>query len=123
MLRKTFKKINGTAMSAEALSRSWPEVADTSSIMVSYCREFVTFSTSAFGEKFPVYQKMVYSGTDYKVLGAVGNNRKDNNLLPVTAEDITTMITCDKKPEKPAKNKPEEKPKGKGKPGEKPKKK
>jgi DNA-dependent RNA polymerase auxiliary subunit epsilon len=96
-VRRSLKKINYTIADSRTIQNNIAENPDTCSLLIVYPRGFVTYSTSAFGEKYVVYQKVMVNMTNYRVMGAVGAGKKDNLLLEVSSDDLKGLAECNTK--------------------------
>ncbi|MDX5320637.1 MAG: hypothetical protein LPK45_06030, partial [Bacteroidota bacterium] len=82
-LKKAFKKVRYTLLTSEQINSALEESKDSAAIIINYPGKFESLSTSAMGEKYIFWNKVLVQGSSYKVLGAVGNGRKDNVLIDI----------------------------------------
>lgn len=95
VMKKAFKKVNHSLLTTEAINNVLETNKDSCAVILIYPGKFESLSTSALGEKYVFWNKVVVSGSNYKVLGAVGAGRKDNVLIQIESDDITTLTKCD----------------------------
>lgn len=95
--RRAFRRQAYTPTTAENIANHWEDFNDSAAILTVYPKGFVSYSTSAFKEQYPVYIRMIYSASDFRVLAAVGSHRKDNILLETVGDDIEKLMICEKK--------------------------
>ncbi len=95
VLRKSFKRVNHTLLTTGQINSILEESKDTIAMVLNYPGKFETLSNSALGEKYIFWNKIIVYGSDYHVLGAVGNGRKDNVLIEIVSDDLTSLIECD----------------------------
>jgi hypothetical protein len=93
VLRKSFKKQRYAEFSASEVNQNYNTIKDSSAILLVYPREFVSYNSSAFKEKFASFQRVIFSASDFKILAAVGNKRNDNQLPKTNADDILFIST------------------------------
>ncbi|HCS19213.1 MAG TPA: hypothetical protein DIW47_01385 [Bacteroidetes bacterium] len=94
-LKRAFKKVNYSLLTTEAINNVLETSKDSCAMLFVYPGKFESLSTSAMGEKYIFWNKIVVRGSDYRVLGAVGSGRKDNVLIQIESDDITSLTKCD----------------------------
>lgn len=94
-IKRAFKKVNTSLLTAEQINSVLIENKDTTAIIILYPARFETLSTSAMGEKYVFWNKAIVHTGNYKVLGVVGSGRKDNVLIEIVGDDITSMLKCE----------------------------
>ncbi len=95
VLKKSFKKVNHSLLTTEAINSVLETNKDSCAMLIVYPGKFESLSTSALGEKYIFWNKIVVSGSNYRVLGAVGAGRKDNVLIQIESDDITSLVKCE----------------------------
>ncbi len=95
VLRKSFKRVNHSLLNSEQLNTVLEENKDTCAVVLVYPGKFESLSTSALGEKYIFWNKVLVYGVNYRVLGVVGAGRKDNVLIQIESDDITSLTKCD----------------------------
>lgn len=95
VLKRSFKRVNHSLLTTEAINSVLETSKDSCAMIIIYPGKFESLSTSALGEKYIFWNKIVVSGSNYRVLGAVGQGRRDNVLIQIESDDITSLIKCD----------------------------
>lgn len=96
-LRKAFRRVNHTLASSSEINKMLTENKDTCAYIFKYPGKFESYSNSAFGEKYIFWYKVLVDAHNWKVMGLVGDGRKDNVMLATESDDLKGLIECDKK--------------------------
>ena len=94
-LRRAFRRTNHSLLTAEQINNVIADKQDTCAVILLYPGKFESLSTSAMGEKYIFWNKVLVNGSTYKVMGAVGNGRKDNVLIEIEQDDLEALLECD----------------------------
>ncbi|MBI1222413.1 MAG: hypothetical protein GC180_07410 [Bacteroidetes bacterium] len=95
-VRKSFRRLPHSLLTTgEINSILASESKDTCALIIVYPGKFESLSTSAMGEKYIFWNKVLVYGANYHVLGVVGGGRKDNVLIDIEKTDLVTLIQCD----------------------------
>lgn len=94
-LRKGLKKVAGyTIATLDQINETVLAQPDTTAFIIIYPRDFMTLSSSAFGQKYAIYQKVLVAGGTYKVIGSAGHGKRDNILIGIQEADLKLMAEC-----------------------------
>lgn len=96
-LRKSFKKVNYTLADSKEIAKTLEENSDTCAYIFKYPGKFQTYTNSAFGEVYIFWFKLVVETQNYKVMGVVGDGRKDNVMFDTEPSDLKALVECEKK--------------------------
>lgn len=94
VLRRSFKRVNHSLLTTQAINSALEESKDSCAMIIIYPGKFESLSTSALGEKYIFWNKVLVSGSSYKALGVVGQGRRDNVLIDIESDDITSLLKC-----------------------------
>lgn len=94
-LRRTLRRIEHTLLTTGQINSILEESKDTIALVLIYPGKFETLSNSALGEKYIFWNKILVYGSNYRVLGAVGNGRRDNVLIEILQDDLDALVECD----------------------------
>ncbi len=95
-LRKAFRKVNYTLSDSKGIEKTLAESSDTCAYIFKYPGKFESYTNSAFGEKYIFWFKLVVETQNYKVMGVVGDGRKDNVMFETEASDLKSLVECEK---------------------------
>ncbi len=94
-IRRSLRKYEHSLLTTGQINSVLEESKDTLAMILVYPGKFETLSNSALGEKYIFWNKILVYGSDYRVLGAVGNGRKDNVLIEIVQDDLESLLECD----------------------------
>jgi len=94
-MRRAYRRVNHSLLTTGQINSILEESKDTIALILVYPGKFETLSNSAMGEKYIFWNKILVYGSNYRVLGAVGNGRKDNVLIEIEQDDLEALVECD----------------------------
>lgn len=95
VMRRNIKRMNFSLGDAGQINQWMTDNRDTLALVLHYPAKFESLNTSALGEKYIFWNKVMVSAQNHKVVGVVGNGRKDNVLIEIEGDDLLGLSKCD----------------------------